>query len=73
MSINGKTENITRKGLMAIAEKADIKPNQAKKIIGEVLRVFKDIEDIEDDLNEAGVFQSHVVEIVRNIVLYVDE
>ena len=70
MSINGKTENITREDLMALAEKADIKPIQAKKIIGEVVRVFK---NIEDELNEAGVFQSHVLEIVRNIVLYGDE
>ena len=70
MSINGKTEDITRENLMALAEKADIKSIQAKKIIGEVIRVFK---NIEDELNEAGVFQSHVLEIVRNIVLYGDE
>jgi serine/threonine-protein kinase HipA len=70
MSINGKTENITREDLLALAEKADIKPVQAKKIIGEIIRVFI---DIENELNAAGVFHSHILEIVRNIVLYVDE
>ena len=56
MSINGKSDNIKREDLLAVAENASIKTSKAQSIISEIEDVFKNIDNyLEPDIPESIV------------------